>query len=181
MALLGFGQPQTGIMQMAYVVEDIDVAMRTWIDELNVGPWFLLESFAGIEAAYRGAPAESAVALAMAYAGHMTIELIQPKDDKPSVYRERIDEHGYGFHHFGVGSLDFDADLERHLDAGHELVFEAKVPTGGRVAYVDTRAELPGYVELIELDEPTDATFTRFYAASLAWDGSDPVRSFVAG
>ena len=29
MALLGFGQPQTGIMQMAYVVEDIDSAMRT--------------------------------------------------------------------------------------------------------------------------------------------------------
>jgi hypothetical protein len=44
---------------------------------------------------------------------------------------------------------------------------------------VDTTAELPGYVELIELDPTTDATFTRFYAASLAWDGSDPVRPFA--
>jgi len=52
------------------------------------------------------------------------------------------------------------------------------VPTGGRVAYVDTTAELPGYVELIEMDADTDTAFTRFYAASLAWDGSDPIRPF---
>ena len=53
------------------------------------------------------------------------------------------------------------------------------MPTGGRVGYVDTTAELPGYVELIEMDAATDATFTRFYAQSLAWDGTDPVRPFA--
>ena len=129
MSLLGFGQPQTGVFQMAYVVEDIDASMRRY--------------------------------------------------DKPSVYREAIERQGYGFHHFGVGSLDYDADLARHLEQGHDLAFEAWVPTGGRVGYVDTTAELPGYVELIEMDAATDATFTRFYAASLTWDGSDPVRPFA--
>jgi hypothetical protein len=179
MAHLGFGQPQTGIFQMAYVVEDIHEAMVRWAGELRAGPWHLLPAFAGVEPVYRGEPTDAEVALAMGFAGHMCIELIQPNDDKPSVWRERVDRHGWGFHHFGVGSVDYDADLERHLQAGHDLVYEAKVPTGGRVAYVDTTSELPGYVELIELDEATDATFTRFYAASLAWDGSDPVRSFV--
>ena len=178
MALLGFGQPQTGIMQMAYVVEDIDAAMRTWIDELKVGPWHLIPSFGGVEPSYRGGPSDAEVALAMGFAGHMCIELIQPNDDKPSVWREGAERNGWGFHHFGVGSLDYDTDLRRHLDAGHDLVYEAKVPTGGRVAYVDTCAELPGYVELIELDASTDATFTRFHAASLGWDGKDPIRSF---
>jgi hypothetical protein len=38
MSLLGFGQPQTGILQMAYVVEDIDASMQRWIEQLNVGP-----------------------------------------------------------------------------------------------------------------------------------------------
>jgi hypothetical protein len=52
------------------------------------------------------------------------------------------------------------------------------VPTGGRVGYVDTTAELNAYVEVIEMDEPTEATFTRFYAQALTWDGSDPVRPF---
>jgi hypothetical protein len=115
----------------------------------------------------------------MAFSGHMLIELIQPNDDKPSVYREAIERRGYGFHHFGVGTTDYDADLARHREQGHELAFQAFVPTGGRVGYVDTTADLPGYVELIEMDEATDHTFTRFYAASLAWDGSDPVRAFA--
>jgi hypothetical protein len=79
----------------------------------------------------------------------------------------------------GVGTLDYDAELARHLEQGHELAFEAWVPTGGRVGYVDTTAELPGYLELIEMDEATDAAFTRFYAESLAWDGREPVRAFA--
>jgi hypothetical protein len=75
--------------------------------------------------------------------------------------------------------VDYDTQLARHREQGHERAFECWVPTGGRVAYVDTTAELPGYLELIEMDAATDAAFTRFYAQSLAWDGSDPVRSFA--
>jgi Glyoxalase/Bleomycin resistance protein/Dioxygenase superfamily len=179
MSLLGFGQPQTGIFQMAYVVEDIDASMRRWVEQLDVGPWFLLEHFTGERGTYRGAPAEADVALAMAFAGHMLVELIAPNDDKPSVYREAIERRGYGFHHFGVGTLDYDGELARHLEQGHELAFQAWVPTGGRVGYVDTTAELPGYLELIEMDEATDTAFTRFYAESLGWDGSDPIRPFA--
>ena len=81
MSLLGFGQPQTGVLQMAYVVEDIDASMRTWIEELKVGPWFLLEHFTGERGTYRGVPADVDVALAMAYAGHMLVELIAPHDE----------------------------------------------------------------------------------------------------
>ena len=178
MSPLGFGQPQTGIFQMAYVVEDIDASMRRWIEELGAGPWFLLEHFSGERPTYRGEPSAADVALAMAFAGHMLIELIALNDDEPSVWREGVERRGHGFHHFGVGTLDYDADLARHREQGHELAYEAWVPTGGRVAYVDTTDELPGYVELIELDAVTDATFTRFYAQSLAWDGSDPIRPF---
>jgi hypothetical protein len=178
MSLLGFGQPQTGVFQIAYVVEDIEASMRRWVEQLNVGPWFLLAHFTGERATYRGEPAQADSALAMAYAGHMLVELIQPNDEKPSVYREAIERGGYGFHHFGVSTLDYDADVARHREQGHDLAFEAWVPTGGRVAYMDTTAELPGYLELIEMDAATDTAFTRLYGASLGWDGSDPVRPF---
>lgn len=174
MSLLGFGQPQTGVFQMAYVVDDIEASMRRWIEQLNVGPWFLLPHFTGVRPTYRGEPSEADVALAMAHAGHMLVELIQLNNDRPSVWRERS-----GFHHFGVGTLDYDGELARHREQGHDLVYEAWVPTGGRVGYVDTTAELPGYVEIIEMDPATDAAFTRFYAQSLAWDGSDPIRPFA--
>jgi Glyoxalase/Bleomycin resistance protein/Dioxygenase superfamily len=179
MPQLNFGQPETGIFQMAYVVEDIEASMRHWVEQLNVGPWFLLPHFTGERPTYRGEPSQAGVALSMAFAGHMLVELIQPKDDKPSVYREAIERRGYGFHHFGVGTQDYDGDLARHRDQGHDLAFEAWVPTGGRVGYVDTTAELPGYLELIEMDEATEAAFTGFYATSLTWDGSDPVRPFA--
>lgn len=38
--LLNFGQPDTGIIQMAYVVENIHRAMRHWVEQLKVGHGF---------------------------------------------------------------------------------------------------------------------------------------------
>ena len=81
----------------------------------------------------------------------MNIELIQPNDDSPSVYREWIERRGYGFHHWGRATSNFDRDVAKYQAAGHDLVFLAGVPSGGHVAYMDTTADLPGYVELIEL------------------------------
>jgi hypothetical protein len=163
---------------MAYVVEDMDAAMREWIDQLGVGPWFLLDTFTGVDPTYRGASSEAEVSLAMSFAGHMLVELIALEDERPSVWREGVERLGYGFHHFGVGTADYDGEIARHAEQGHALAFECSVPTGGRVGYVDTTAELNAYVEVIEMDEPTEATFTRFYAQALTWDGSDPVRPF---
>jgi hypothetical protein len=179
MPALNFGQPQAGVFQMAYVVEDIEASMRHWIEQLGVGPWFLLESFRGERPTFRDAPSEAEVALAMSFAGHMLVELIALKDDRPSVWREGVERLGYGFHHFGVGTDDYDAEIARHAERGHALAFECAVPTGGRVGYVDTTAELPGYLEVIELDAPTEAAFTQFYATALTWDGAQPIRPFA--
>lgn len=179
MGLVGFGQPDDGIIQMAYVVPDIHEAIGEWIKKLGVGPWFLLDHFSGIDPKYRGAESRADVSLAMSFAGHMNVELIQPNDDAPSVYREAIERRGYGFHHWGRATWQFDVDVEHYRSAGHELAFVAGVPTGGRVAYMDTTAELPGYVELIELGGGFEPAFAKFYRASIGWDGNDPVRSFI--
>jgi len=63
------------------------------------------------------------------------------------VYREWIEKHGYGFHHWGRATKNFDRDVARYQAQGHELAFLAGVPSGGSVAYMDTTAQLPGYVE----------------------------------
>jgi hypothetical protein len=179
MSLLNFGQPDNGIIQMAYVVEDIHAAMAQWVEQLKVGPWFLLEHFSGVDPSYRGQRSAADVAIAMSFAGHMMIELIQPNNDAPSVYRETIQKHGYGFHHWGIGSADFDRDVETYRKHGAELAFLARVPSGGRVAYMDTTAQLPGMVELIELGADLEPMFTAFYRATLGWDGQNPVRPFA--
>jgi hypothetical protein len=179
MGLVGFGQPDDGIIQMAYVVKDIRTAMAEWVSKLRVGPWFLLDRFTGEEPMYRGQPSKAEVSLAMAFAGHMNIELIQPNNDAPSVYREVIDAHGYGFHHWGLATSQFDRDVAGYRQAGHEIGFICRVPSGGRVAYLDTTRQLAGFVELIELGGAFEQVFGRFYRASIGWDGSEPVRSFI--
>ena len=178
MPLLNFGQPAGGIMQMAYVVTDIRAAIAEWIERLNVGPWFLLDHFTGVDPVYRGQASRADVAIAMSFAGHMNIELIQPNDDNPSVYKELIDRTGPGFHHWGLASADFKADVRHYEEKGMTLAFRAGVPTGGEVGYFDTGGALPGFVELIETNPGMERAFSRWYGAALAWDGSDPIRPF---
>lgn len=172
-------KPTNGVFQMAYTVADIDEAIQFWSQGLKVGPWFLLDHFTGDEPVYRGRPSKADVAIAMSFSGPMNIELIQANDDHPSVYRELIEKRGYGFHHFGIGTRDFDAAIENYQNDGYELVFRAGVPTGGSVGYMDTLQVLPGFVELIEVGELMEQVFNRFYQASLGWDGGDPVRPFA--
>jgi hypothetical protein len=179
MSLLNFGQPDDGIIQMAYVVKDIQRSMNQWVDQLNVGPWFLLDHFTGVDPLYRGQPSTADVAIAMGFAGHMMIELIQPNNNAPSVYRDTIQSRGYGFHHWGIASKDFDRDVEKYRKGGAELAFLAKVPSGGRVAYMDTTEQLSAMVELIELGADFEPMFTGFYRASLGWDGKDRLRPFA--
>ena len=179
MGQVGFGQPDDGIIQMAYVVADLDAAIRQWCHTLRVGPWFVLEHFTGDEPLYRGQASRAEVRLAMGFAGHMNIELIQPKNDAPSVYREMIERRGYGFHHWGVATWDFDAAVAQYERAGHALAFRAAVPSGGRVGYMDTTNVMPGFTELIELGGAFEEVFGRFHRESLSWDGKDPIRSFI--
>ena len=178
MTSFDFGQPDNGVIQIAHIVEDIHSAMRAWSNDLRVGPWFLLDHFTGDDPIYRGEPSRADISLAMGFAGHMQIELIQPNDDNPSVYKETRDERGWGFHHFGVATRDFEGDIAKYEARGYELAFRAGVPTGGSVGYLDTHGELPGMLELIEIGPMMETVFTRFYQASLGWDGTDPVRPF---
>ncbi|HUN57649.1 MAG TPA: VOC family protein [Candidatus Binataceae bacterium] len=179
MSLVCFGQPEGGIIQTAYVVKDIQQAMQEWITKLKVGPWFLLKHFTGEDALYRGKPTDVDVSIAMSFAGHMMIELIEQHNDVPSVYREISENRGYGFHHWGIATADFERDVERYRASGCDLAFYERVPSGGRVGYMDTTSYLPGMAELIELGASFDATFSRMYGATLAWDGRNPVRSFL--
>ncbi|MBB6125250.1 VOC family protein [Sphingobium subterraneum] len=176
--LSDFGQPSRGIIQTAYVVEDLRASVKSWRDTLGVGPWFIADRLSLESATYRGNAVEQEIGVAMAFSGHILIELIQPIGDGPSVYHEMIETRGYGFHHVARASDDFDADIAFYAARGHPLVFQALVPTGSRIGYVDTVDTLSGFTELIEYSPPNDLFFTQIYKAALGWDGNDPFRSF---
>jgi glyoxalase/bleomycin resistance protein/dioxygenase superfamily protein len=178
MRTFGFGQQVAQIMQMAYVVEDMRAAIDWWVRDCRVGPWFLLDSFTGPAQRYRGRTAVADIRLAMSFAGHMNIELIQPKDDHPSVYKDAIDRRGYGFHHVGIAVEDVEAERAAYEARGYVTAFEAPVPSGGSVYYMEGGLSDPGFIELIPATAGMDEMFTRYWRATAGWTGEAPIRPF---
>jgi hypothetical protein len=150
--------------------------MGLWTGQLGIGPWFVFSRLPGDNPIYRGRPSRAQATAALAFAGSMQIELIQPLDDEPSVYRETIDRRGYGFHHFGRATWTYAADRDDYLARGHELALELSLPGGGKLCYIDTGGQLPGFIELMGLTEALAAMFSGFEQAATNWDGRDPIR-----
>lgn len=99
-----WGQPLDGIIQVAYIVEDLQTAMSNFGSRLNLGPRFLFEHFEFQWIKYPGASSDLDVTIALANSGHMMFEVIQQNDAQPSVYREILDRQGSGFHHWAVAA-----------------------------------------------------------------------------
>ncbi len=177
---LGYGQPMGGIAQTAFVVENLQESVNLFVHDMKAGPFFVLDNFLVPGQTYRGEESKADITLAMGFAGHMLIELIQPLDDHPSVYQETIAERGYGFHHFGIACADVDGTSYMYQQSGYKEAFRAAVPTGSEVVYLDngTGAQR-GFLELLPVTPGMDETFTRFWEASQDWDGRDPVRPFL--
>ncbi|MDO9526878.1 MAG: VOC family protein [Gemmobacter sp.] len=164
------------ILQTAFVTDDIKASMATLSRDFGAGPWFWRERGVFPRQTYLGQPVQTALSIAMAYAGGMLYELIQQLDDSPSVYQGAS---GQRLHHFGVPSADYDASLAACTGRGYQLVYEAEVANGARVGYFDTVGALPAMIEVIEFLPATQAMFARFRAAHEGWDGSDPVRPLI--
>src|SRR5262245_57574140 len=130
-----FGQPVGSIVQFAYTVADISTGMADFAARLRIGPWFLLGPFTASEGLYRGTPSPIRLSLAIGFAGHVMIELIEQHDDERSVYRELIAQRGHGFHHWAIGSRGFEADVARYEAMGYPVAFSDRSPRGVRVAY----------------------------------------------
>ena len=165
--LFDFGQPADGIIQLGFVVADLETAMSEFTGRLRVGPWTVLRDFAGDDPRYHGEPARARAHVALGFGGHLQYELIQPADEWPSVHRDVILDRGYGFHHFGRATTNFDQDVAAMHARGYDTVFSARVGPGSRVAYFDTRDVLPGMIELLEASADLDTTFTAMYRAAL--------------
>lgn len=164
-----------GVFQNAWVVPDVEVACLKWAEEMGVGPFYVTEyRDAFHDVTYRGEPAELNMRVALAQAGPVQIELIQPLSER-CAYRDSVPE-GIGFHHLCVWSQDFDADHKAWTDKGYAAANTGRV---GEVqfGYFDTRPLLGCMLEIVTHNEPTVERFAQIAAAAEGWDGRDPIRS----
>ena len=92
------------IRQLGYVVPDIEAAMQYWSETLGVGPFFYNPRVPIVNYHYRGQKYEPHNSVALANSGGVQVELIQTRNDVPSMYRDFLQAGRTGLQH--CGSLD---------------------------------------------------------------------------
>jgi hypothetical protein len=166
------------IRQAGYVVDDIEAAMHHWYHVLGVGPFFYNERVPIRNYMYRGKRYEPHNSVALANSGALQIELIQTRNDVPSMYRDFKAAGRRGLQHFAYWTETYDEDLERLMAQGFKPVMSGEVGERGRFVYFDTETHPGTVVELSEVLGPKGKMFRLIREASQNWDGRDPIRPF---
>lgn len=176
---LPFGDPATAegsVVQIAFVVRDLGVAMNHWITVGGAGPFF--KAALAVPCRYRGHPAVSSVTIAVGFMGAMMIELVEPRDAGPNIYADFLKARGEGLHHLQLYAADLDRAVARFADAGSPLLSDNGGGPYGRSLFVDSLDALGYYIELGSYPAPLRALIDRVHAAHVRWDGEDSVRPY---
>ena len=167
----------TTVFQNAWVVDDLESSMNSWIETFNIGPFFVLDHSEDIvDVMYRGQPGKLTMKLALAQAGPVQIELVEPKGDAQCCYRDTVKKGETGFHHVCTWTHDIDADLAYYEKQGCVAANTGRVKDSIRFAYIDTHKELNCMIELMECNAVVEEVFKLIADAGNDWDGSDPIR-----
>ena len=168
------------IRQNGYVVRDIEAALDHWVNVLGVGPFFYFDQVKVDDFRYRGQPSDAAASIALANSGELQIELIQLRNDAPSMWRDFLDAGHEGLQHFAYWMETpeaMDSALERASSLGYEVGQSGTVGENGRFVYLCTEAHPGTVVELSEACGWKAKFFQKVAQAAQNWDGSDPIRS----
>jgi catechol 2,3-dioxygenase-like lactoylglutathione lyase family enzyme len=171
------------VRQIAYVVRDMDRALRYWTEVMRIGPFFRFEAPPGPGTTFRGEPCLAHTGFALAQSGPVQIELIQPLNDAPSPFQEFLASGREGSHHVAFWTTRFDADMAKAKDAKLKIVMFVPVAfqrNDCRLAFLESDRPDGPMIELSEIAGPKGEMFRRIAEAGEKWDGTDPVRSLTA-
>ena len=166
------------IRQLGYVVPDIVAAMDYWSKVLGVGPFFYAERVPVVNFTYRGQPSSPVTSVALANSGPVQVELIQQRNDAPTMYRDFVQAKGSGLQHVAYWTQNFDADMARLSARGLKVGMGGEVGARGRFVYFETEYHPGAVIELSEVEGPKGKMFDLIRNAAVGWDGNDPVRPF---
>ncbi|MCA1227466.1 VOC family protein [Saccharopolyspora sp. 6M] len=165
------------IAQNGYVVRDLDTAIANWVEVLEVGPWFYFEGLRFEDFRYRGEPSKARVDLALANSGDLQIELIQPADDSPSMYRDFLAAGNEGLQHVCYWTTEYQQLYDTALARGYTVGQEGAVGGAqGRFAYLETGFHPGTVVEISDVSGPKRSVFDFIRKTAAEWDGSKPIR-----
>jgi hypothetical protein len=152
-------------MQLAFLVRDMDAALELWTEKLKVGPFVVFEQALGNRHfIHRGERSPVELALALSYIGETQIELICPKNDAPSMYREAM-QKGFGSggpHHIAFWPDDMDAAWRELRSNGFEEVASIRSPSDEvDVYYFSSPPPLGLMVEIVPMNSARRVYFSK--------------------
>lgn len=167
-----------GIRQIGYVVTDIEKAMKHWSESLGVGPWFYKEDVGTTEFRYYGKVSQPPkLSIALANSGELQVELIQQRDEAPSLYLDSLKRSGDCAQHVAYWTRDcFDEFASSLQKKGYIEGHGGRMGSRGRFSYF-LHPDLPsGMIELSEMTGGKGEYFDEIKRTCDIWDGSDPIR-----
>ena len=143
--------------QNAYTTRDIDAAVTMFADRHGI------RSFHSIRDVPFGP--DTSIHIALAWAGDVMIELIQPNGGAENLYSGHLPPHGQcvRFHHLGhliEQREEYDLVTARAVASGYAIALQGN-HYGVNYLYLDVRADAGHYLEYVHLDPP----MAQFFAA----------------
>ena len=165
------------IRQIAYIVEDLDAAIRHWIAFAGIGPWTVYKN-TSMRGHCRGADTTVKMNVGLSYQDEAQIELIQVTSRTPSPSQDASGRSLIGMHHIAWLSQDIDGDVARARQRGLVPAFEASNGVV-RVAYMESAAEPGLLLEFIEAAPVVLESFASGIKAAQEWDGGKAVAQVI--
>ncbi|MFM0673369.1 VOC family protein [Paraburkholderia sediminicola] len=165
--------------QLCFTVENLDEALPQFSAMFGAGPWFILPEIPAHmdRTTYRGVPTPLGARIALGYSGDLMYELVCPRPDSRSIFKEWADRYGFGLHHFGFLVTDFNATIDAIDTSGLERLTTSTTPRGARVVMVQGREPLGVIEEYIELIPSSENFYAFMRLEAMRWDRRELVFS----
>jgi hypothetical protein len=136
------------VMQVAYIVRDLDAAMKRHWEVGGWGPWDIYTFDASKVQNYlvRGKPATHSCYIAVTWNGDIQLELIQPISGR-SIYDEHLERRGEGLHHVKVYYADCAKAVADYAARGYPVIQSGKFDDDEHY-YLDTEKDFGYIIEL---------------------------------
>jgi catechol 2,3-dioxygenase-like lactoylglutathione lyase family enzyme len=140
------------ICQVGFVVRDIERTAQQFCEVFGLPkpPIIVTPGHEIAKTTYQGQPSEATARLAFFNTGQVQVELIEP-DEKPSVWRDFLEQHGEGVHHIAFAVPDTAAATKYLANFGAAVSQQGLYSDGsGMYTYMDTVPLLGTMIELLE-------------------------------
>jgi hypothetical protein len=135
------------IIQVGILVKDVAEAAKKLEKLIGIGPFEILEPEYR-DLTYRGKTGKFKIRIALAKAGPIQIELMQPLYGE-TIYDEFAQRKGYGLHHLGIKTDNMEQSVKEMQEKDFRVIQSGNRP-GVKWGYLNTEDQTDVIFELLE-------------------------------